>query len=321
MWKSLNCALNSLHKSYLCTQSRSIQVHKAQELKSRAIVQVQGPDAAQFLQGLMTNDITHLENDENKSLYCMFLNTQGRILYDSIIYNGREEGTYLVECDRDCASALVKHLSMYKIRRKVSVAVNESLKTWILFGEPPQSFAKEDLITSRDPRTAELKWRVVGREFGNDIEMVTTDEYTELRYRLGIGEGVADLPPGKSLPLECNCDYLHGVSFHKGCYIGQELTARTHHTGVIRKRLMPLRFDGPLPSVDSIIRNETGRKVGKVRGVLPGSLNGLGLMRIQESVASLRLEIDSNAVTTHRPQWWPVEAPEDRSLLENSNDN
>jgi folate-binding protein YgfZ len=67
--------------------------------------------------------------------------------------------------------------------------------------------------------------------------------FTSLRYRLGVAEGAAEVPTGKALPLEYNLDYLHGVNFHKGCYIGQELTARTHHTGVIRKRILPLTIE------------------------------------------------------------------------------
>lgn len=319
MWKSVSFTL--LRKNYLFTQSRNIQC-KVQQLKTRSIIQVSGPDASQFLQGLMTNDIRHLEEDSEKSMYCMFLNTQGRVLYDTIIYNSHEKGSYLIECDTKCSSALVKHLSMYRVRRKVSVALNESLKSWVFFNQPQESFCNGAIVT-KDPRTCELKWRVIaspGQIEESNLRFVAEDEYTKLRYQLGIGEGVTDLPPGKSFPLECNCDYLHGVSFHKGCYIGQELTARTHHTGVIRKRLMPIHFEKPVTidtaASESIVRNENGRNVGKLRGIAPASTFGLALLRIQESLSSSRLEIDSNVVSTHRPRWWPIEAPKDRSHLE-----
>ena len=319
MWKSLSLTL--LRQSHLCTQTRNIQC-KAQQIKHRSIIQVSGADVSQFLQGLMTNDIRHLEEDPNKSMYCMFLNTQGRILYDTIIYNGHEKESYLIECDTNCSSTLIKHLMMYRVRRKISVTLNESLKTWIFFDQPQESFC-DGAIVSEDPRTSELKWRVVahpGQIQESNIEITSEDEYTKLRYQLGIGEGVADLLPGKSFPLECNCDYLHGVSFHKGCYLGQELTARTHHTGVIRKRLMPLKFEKPVTintgESELIIRNEKGRKVGKLHGIVPGSTYGLALMRVQESLSSSHLEIDSNIVSTHRPAWWPIEAPKERSHLE-----
>ncbi len=101
-----------------------------------------------------------------------------------------------------------------------------------------------------DPRLPELGWRIFGPSdwtptiSNNTGKIVQEDEerYKDLRYTLGVGEGVVEIPFGKSFPLEVNGDFLHGISFHKGCYLGQELTARTHHTGVVRKRLMPFRY-------------------------------------------------------------------------------
>ena len=117
--------------------------------------------------------------------------------------------------------------------------------------------------------------------------------------------------PTKCLPLEANADYLHGVSFHKGCYIGQELTARTFHTGVIRKRYMPLLFDdsGEVDITADIV-NEKGKNVGKVRGI-DGS-HGIGLLRISECLSAETLKIGTVSVKTHRPEWWPIEAPKSR---------
>merc|ERR1712198_771277 len=94
-----------------------------------------------------------------------------------------------------------------------------------------------------------------------------TGDYKELRFRLGVGECPSELQSGKALPLESNVDYLHGVSFHKGCYIGQELTARTHHTGVIRKRIMPLILSTPIssesgPFPGNLILNTAGKDAG-----------------------------------------------------------
>merc|ERR1719422_1958319 len=97
----------------------------------------------------------------------------------------------------------------------------------------------------------------------------STDGYKELRFRLGVGECPSELQPGKALPLESNADYMHGVSFHKGCYVGQELTARTHHTGVVRKRIMPLRLlddrSASDVNLESDVRNEEGKKIGRIR--------------------------------------------------------
>lgn len=296
------------------------QVHQqciaGQLLKDRAVIKVSGPDAGPFLQGLMTNDIRHLEEETNV-MYCLFLNIQGRILYDSLIYNGLEPGTYLIECDVGGVTQLAKHLSMYRVRRKVGIGVDETLRTWVLFQPPPKEL-EGNFVLAKDPRVKELGWRLLVNtetDLSRHVEnLEPTTSYRELRYRLGVGEGIGDLPPGTSFPLECNGDYLHGISFHKGCYIGQELTARTYHTGVTRKRLMPVKFhQSPPPDSlkpDSTVTNEANARMGKLRGFIPGSQYALGLLRVQEALSSTALlKVDSNPVCTHRPDWWPLEAP------------
>lgn len=325
MWRSIKAvALRSLTTSSVrCVHQKCII--NAQELTGRAIVKVSGVDAGPFLQGLMTNDIKHLDEEDNPSMYCMFLNPQGRILYDTIIHSAKESGCYLIECDKECTQSLAKHLTMFRVRRKVVVTVEESLKPWVLFNQPPEDLNNQ-VILSKDPRAKELGWRVLvdsNKSLSNLVENLCVeniDRYTELRYKLGVGEGSRDMPPGTCFPLECNCDYLHGVSFHKGCYVGQELTARTYHTGVIRKRLMPVVFQQPSNSIqlDSTISDENGRRVGKLRGYLQGSVYGLGLLRIHQALSSSQLIIDSNPIQTHKPNWWPIEAPKDRTQLESS---
>ncbi|KAI9559684.1 hypothetical protein GHT06_013689 [Daphnia sinensis] len=300
-------------------------VVNAQELKERGIVKVSGKDAGPFLQGLMTNDIKHLDEKTKYSMYCMFLNTQGRILYDAIIYSPKESDSYLIECDTECLQPLVKHLSMFRVRRKITVAVEEKLRPWVLFDQPPEDLSKE-VILSKDPRVKELGWRVLidsDRSLSQliqNLHVENADRYTELRYQLGIGEGYKDMPPGTCFPLEYNCDYLHGVSFHKGCYLGQELTARTYHTGVIRKRLMPVVFQQPLDPVnlETTVTDENGSRVGKLRGYLDGSIYGIGLLRIQQVLSASQLKIGTNLINTHRPTWWPIEAPKDRTQLDSS---
>lgn len=324
MWQSVQAvARKSLVAITVRRVHQPCNVVRAQELKNRAIVKVSGVDAGPFLQGLMTNDIKHLDEENSGNMYCMFLNTQGRILYDAIIYPHKQSGSYLVECDSGCSENLAKHLSMFKVRRKVTVGVDESLRPWVFFDQPPEDLSRQ-AITSTDPRVKELGWRVLidssknPSQLVNNLHVEKTDRYTELRYQLGVGEGLQDMVPGTSFPLECNCDYLHGVSFHKGCYLGQELTARTYHTGVIRKRLMPVVFKNPVTDStksDDKVSDENGNRVGKLRGLIQGSVYGLALLRIQQALCSSQLTIDSSPITTHRPTWWPIEAPKDRSQV------
>ena len=304
------------------TSVRQLSGLIGQRLDDRSVLRVSGNDSAAFLQSLMTNDVRHL--DENHSMYCMFLHSNGRILYDAIIYRGFNKGEFLIECDACGASPLLRHLSAYRVRRKVTIEPAGDLKVLFLPEEPSGSLGCS--IICPDPRAIkELGWRAIVHSEAADSQSENLQEpselYNSVRYRLGIGEGVSDLPPGTSFPLECNCDYLHGVSFHKGCYIGQELTARTYHTGVTRKRLMPLVFKNATSeslNINSNIVNSVGTNVGKLRGFLPGSSYGLALLRIQHVLpagSNLLVEPDS-PVETHRPSWWPIEAPKDRSPAE-----
>lgn len=124
----------------------------------------------------------------------------------------------------------------------------------------------------------------------------------------GVPEGVQDLPPGEALPLESNLVFLNGISFSKGCYIGQELTARTHYTGVVRKRLMPLGLSVPVENLlmGAAIEAAQGKVAGKLRSGV-GEL-GMGLVRL--SLAKETLTVSSTqgegvTVTASVPDWWP----------------
>lgn len=137
----------------------------------------------------------------------------------------------------------------------------------------------------------------------------------------GISEGSSDHPDGVCLPLECNGDFLHGISFHKGCYIGQELTARVHHTGVVRKRLLPVRLvnTDSQENLENYINHDInsncqtdGIKLGKLR-IGKGHL-GLGLMYVEPTIIKGQTigYIKSNdnnliKVETYKPFWWPNE--------------
>ncbi|XP_060002581.1 putative transferase CAF17, mitochondrial isoform X3 [Lagenorhynchus albirostris] len=199
-----------------------------------------------------------------RSGYAHFLNVQGRTLYDVILYGlpegSHEQPTFLLECDSSVLDALQRHLVLHKIRRKVTVEPCPELRVWAVLPCAPeeagravllQEKAKCTTILTRDPRTARMGWRLLSQDEGSALvlggRLGDLQDYHRHRYQQGVPEGVHDLPPGVALPLESNLAFMNGVSFTKGCYIGQELTARTHHMGVIRKRLFPVQLSGPLP--------------------------------------------------------------------------
>lgn len=331
-----------------CTQAG----HKILErLHDRSVLRVSGDDTSGFLQGLITNDMKHLDEGA-PNIYTLFLNVKGRVLYDTIIYKSEEMNSYYVECDSQIAESLQRHLRLYRVKRKIDVEhVGDKINVWTMFN-PTERFDGsitatdengkrrlegmifpcgtlnskaskfvDNVMIHEDPRLPDLGLRILAdsrierREIiGHlDSDMAPprseSTDYRAFRYKLGVGEGTRDLPPGKALPLEINCDYLHGVSFDKGCYIGQELTARTYHTGVVRKRLMPLAFDDvvdkPLAYDDKIL-DQSGNVVGKFRG--HAGKHGLGLMRINECLGARQLSVSGVSMRATRPAWWPQES-------------
>ncbi|VVC94829.1 unnamed protein product [Leptidea sinapis] len=304
-------------------------------LDSRGLLKVTGNESSVFLQGLITNDMQHFEEGA-KSMYTMFLNNKGRVLYDTLIHKWGEENSYMIECDKQVVNLLQKHLMMYKLRRKVTIEdVHKQFKVWALITNSDGTVDKiidgiNDINLYKDPRLPELGCRVlsiatlsghkIAEILSKDINAESKDDnYRYLRYTLGVTEGADDLPPGVTFPLEVNCDYLHGVSFHKGCYIGQEVTARVHHTGIVRKRIMPIKFDKPVVDEierDSLIKATNNPKLSL--GKLKGALNdyGLGLLRIKECLDAKSLSIGNYTAQVVKPNWWPTEAPKEVSKID-----
>jgi len=298
---------------------------------SRALVRLTGPDTFPFLQGLITNDISHVEGPDGGPLYALLLNHQGRVLYDVIIYS--QPGQTLLECDLSIQPQLLKHLTLYRVKKKVVIAdASTDLSPWVVFKSisdthtDPTEKKKELRIGDHrgisDPRLSDLGWRFYvprGQEsqLNSTLTSVSPEEYKKLRYSLGVGEGVQDIPIAGSFPLESNGDYLHGISFHKGCYVGQELTARTHHTGVVRKRLMPFglptgagadKFPSDTDTSKLEIKTQGGKSVGKVRGII--GEYGLALTRVEEALSAKDgLKIGDLTVSVKKPNWWPIELP------------
>lgn len=285
-------------------------------LKSRGVLQFRGPDTVPFLQGLVTNEVTELE--ERKVQYNMLLNVQGRVMYDLLLYHvSTSEGTsIMMECERQVADKLLSDIKKFKIRKKVDIEDrSENLDVLAAFSDGDSvgdnlPNISGVVVRNKDPRVLAFGERIiVDKEASGQLSMIDEEAgYHERRYRLGIPEGTTDLPPGNCFPLESNLVYMNGVCFTKGCYLGQELTARTYHTGVTRKRLMPLKFDSDPNEIEpgENIKNEQGKNVGKFRN--RAGLYGLGLLRIGQVTGTLNVTNKAGQVVSvcaHVPSWWP----------------
>ncbi|XP_059053367.1 putative transferase CAF17 homolog, mitochondrial [Achroia grisella] len=301
-------------------------------LESKKLLKINGNDAPVFLQGLITNDMRHFEEGA-RSMYAMFLNNKGRVLYDTLIHKWVNDA-FMIECDKNVHSMLQRHLKLYKLKRLVDIEdVSDQFRIWALISPiekiDTQIEYKSKIDIYKDPRLSDLGYRVVSSKsinetqivdiLGNDVK-IDYDEngYKYLRYSLGVSEGAKDLPPGMCFPLEVNCDYLHGVSFHKGCYIGQELTARVYHTGVIRKRIMPLKFNNKINDSleqDTVITlsGQTKSNIGKLKSYIWDY--GLGLVRIKEALDVKVVRVGKHTAEIIKPVWWPLEAPKEKVVL------
>ena len=200
-----------------------------ERLFSRAVVRVapedDGEDAAQFLQGLVTNDITG-----TLPVYGALLTAQGKTLFDFLVWPG-SDGALLLDCEGDAAEELAKRLSLYRLRRKLSIAVDPALGV----------FWQAELGDggAPDPRLADLGQRWVAAV--SDEDQAVDDAYIRHRLALGVPEGRAEL--GDVLWLEGNAAELHGVSFEKGCYVGQENTARMNWRQKVNRRVLVVPLD------------------------------------------------------------------------------
>ncbi len=188
----------------------------ATTLADRAIVRLSGEDVRGFLQGLVTNDV-----GGTLPVWGALLTPQGKALFDFIIWSDGDD--LLLDCEATQAEALIRRLSLYRLRRAITIAVDPGVAVhWSRDGS--QGFA--------DPRLPELGRRWIEPPSDRAAGWVAH------RLKLGVTEGVAELGNGETLWLECNAHELNGVSFTKGCYIGQENTARMHHRAKVNRRLV-----------------------------------------------------------------------------------
>lgn len=299
-------------------RNQSTAAFQAVKLHNRSVIRLSGDDCRDFLQGLITNDIQHLGGPAT-SIYSLFLNKSGRVLYDAVIYGGDNATELFVESDSAVAQDLRKHMMIYRIRRKISIdLVNDEYTVWAAFGGADQEERGKSSGSTQDPRVKDFASRILTRlsdeEMAKQVPTVSNmRSYNLHRYKWGIAEGIKEIIPGKAFPLEVNCDYMHGLSVHKGCYLGQEFTARTYHTGVVRKRIMPIELESPGGEeelIDKDVLTEVDKPGGKVRG-LEGSL-GIGLLRVELVLAAKQLRVNKTVpVRTWKPDWWPVVASKD----------
>lgn len=251
-------------------------------LPDRGVVAVTGADARAFLDNLITNDMAML--DATDALFAGLLSPQGKLLFDFfVVKNG--EG-YLLDVAADQAAALVQRLSMYKLRAKVVIADRST--DYSVIAEWSGHRAVElpsGSVLFRDPRQSGLGFRSLlmpPESLQGATSMLVSrhepfDDYHAHRIALGVPDGGKDYDYGDTFPHEALFDHLNGVSFTKGCYVGQEIVARMEHRGTARKRIIRVTGQGPLPPTGTdLLAGEVS--VGRMGSSAGG--HGLALLRL-----------------------------------------
>ena len=262
------------------------------QLKDRAVIALEGGEAREFLQGLVTNDLKKLA--PARGLYAALLTPQGKILFDFLVVEG--DGALLLDCAAGQAEALAKRLTMYRLRAKIGIALRPQLSVFAgLSGRPA-----ERAVTFADPRVAALGPRSIGASAEMPDFLEGPAAYHAERLSLGVPES-GDFGSDKIFALDAGLDELHAVSFDKGCYVGQELTARMKHRGTARKRILVAQADGPLPPAGTSILGD-GIEAGEILSTY-GS-KGFALMRLDRlEAAKAPLTAGGIPVSIIKPQW------------------
>lgn len=197
----------------------------ATTLPDRALIRISGDDVRGFLQGLVTQDIATVTPGQPQ--WSALLSPQGKALFDFMLWDDGED--ILIDCEGERVDALTRRLTLYRLRRPITIAPDETLAVhWSL----------EAADRPRDPRLPSLGARWLAPP------AAPAASWHAHRLSLGVTEGVSELGDGETLWLECNARELYGVSFTKGCFIGQENTARMHHRAKVNRRLVVAPF-GP----------------------------------------------------------------------------
>ena len=237
-------------------------------LPDRGVIEISGEDRLTFLQGLVSNDVALA--GPGQAVWAALLTPQGKWLADFFILNDGDK--LLLDCERPQVVSLLQRLTRFRLRSKVVLRHADELCVYAAWSGVPAVTA----ISAPDPRLPAAGWRILS---ASPLPTTALEiDWDQHRLSLGLPDGSRDLESEKSVLLEAGFDELHGVSWNKGCYMGQELTARTKYRGLVKRRLVPVEVNGPLPEPGTAVRRGQA-DVGTMRSGR-GQL-GLALLRLE----------------------------------------
>ena len=279
----------------------------------RAFIRASGAETQDFLQGLLSQDV--LKVTETRAAYGALLTPQGKFLHD--LFLTLDGDGVVLECEADRADDLLMRLKRYRLRAKIDLDLLGGWTAAVLWGGDPLGLgdiageAKKIASATAyvDPRTAKLGYRISGgtidvKEILKEFSPSNLSDYAVRRIALGVPEGSSDIVVNKGFLLESGFDELNGVDWEKGCYVGQELTARTRYRGLVKRRLMPVRIEGDAPEAGEALAFN-GKNAGEMRGNA-GDI-GLALVRLDAWRAArdtgAPLEAGDARLWPEKPEW------------------
>lgn len=275
-------------------------------LTDRRILSVSGDDRISFLQGLISNDANQLT--AGNAIYAAMLTPQGKFLHDFFLIPHGD--AILVDINNARAEDFSSRLNRYKLRSKITISSTTMhvAALWTDNNDIPQF---PNAITIQDPRYAPLGKRIYVEEstaspwFSHDLA-----DYEAYRLTLGIPDGAKDMTMEKSLLMEFGFEALHGVSFSKGCYVGQEVTARSKFRGHVRKSLYQITANTPLPATGTEITNDQKNIIGELLSI--SGNHGLALLKTEMVETSSSLIAGDVIVSCHLPVWLTEHSAQDQ---------
>src|SRR6266446_1344096 len=264
---------------------------KAALLPDRGVVKVAGADPRSFLNGLLTTDVTKVTPVQAR--FGALLTPQGKIVVDCIVAEAPAEdgGGFFLDCPRALAPALVEKLNFYKLRAKVICEdLSEVLGVMAVWDG---NGSTEYGLVFADPRLSALGQRIMlpphlAKQAAADLgaELFEAAAYEAHRIALGVPRGGLDFIYGDAFPHEADMDQLHGVDFHKGCFVGQEVVSRMEHRGSVRTRMVPVAYEGFAPDAGAAV-TAAEKQVGTFGSSAGGrALAMLRLDRAEDALAA-----------------------------------
>ncbi len=283
-------------------------------LRQRGVLRLSGRDVRTFLQALVTRDLDYLTTAQ--TVYSALLTPQGKYLFDFFL--AQHDGDILLDGEAARLDALMKRLNMYKLRADVAITKEDGWEISAIYngnsGMEPKAGAARPFgagVAFTDPRLLDAGARIMApvgqaNKMLSDAGFAPGDETDYEYFRLGLAlpESGRDLVTDKSLMLESNLDSLNGVDFDKGCFVGQELTARTKYRALVRKRLLPVEVQGPMPEPNEPLMSGQSEIASMRSG--QGD-RGLALVRLDRLVEAgglgITLTAGSAQLTPMLPSW------------------